>query len=398
MTKPITTAWTTATLGDIAEIERSAVSPESITSGTTYVGLENITSDGGFVNIGTVVNGELASTKFKFTDAHILYGKLRPYLAKIARPNFDGVCSTDILPILPGSRIDRGFLLHFLRQPQMVDYASSRTSGANLPRLSPRELAEFKVPLPPLLEQKRIADILDKADAIRRKRQEAVLIHGTMGAAAFLEFFGDPLTNPLGWKLETLETVVIQDGRGLKRGPFGGSLKKEFFVDKGFKVYEQKHAIADDFAIGSYYIDEDKFEEMKAFAVRRGDLIMSCSGTMGRVAIVPESAEPGIINQALLRISPDTSKVSSLYLKMLLETNSVQRYLYGFSRGSGLKNFPPMSEIRSLPIPIPSLERLSNFHQYMTGVAIAGNKVRDAEQAANNLFNSLVQCAFDGGL
>lgn len=191
---------------------------------------------------------------------------------------------------------------------------------------------------------------------------------------------------------------MIQDGRGLKRGPFGGSLKKEFFVDKGFKVYEQKHAIADDFAIGSYYIDEDKFEEMKAFAVRGGDLIMSCSGTMGRVAIVPESAEPGIINQALLRISPDTSKLSSLYLKMLLETNSVQRYLYGFSRGSGLKNFPPMSEIRSLPIPIPSLERLSNFHQYMTGVAIAGKKVRDAEQAANNLFNSLVQCAFDGRL
>ncbi len=74
MTKTLTTVWTTAALGNIAEIERSAVSPESIQSGTTYVGLENITSDGGFVNVGTVANGDLASTKFKFTDAHILFG------------------------------------------------------------------------------------------------------------------------------------------------------------------------------------------------------------------------------------------------------------------------------------------------------------------------------------
>ena len=72
--------------------------------GTTYVGLEHITSDGAFLNVQTVANGELASVKFRFTEKHILYGKLRPYLSKIALPHFSGVCSTDILPILPGDR------------------------------------------------------------------------------------------------------------------------------------------------------------------------------------------------------------------------------------------------------------------------------------------------------
>jgi len=181
--------WLSVPLCEIADIERTAVSPENIESGTSYVGLENMTSSGQFVGVCKVSNGDLASTKFAFTNEHILYGKLRPYLAKIARPDFSGVCSTDILPILAGPNVDRGFLLHFLRQPQMVDYASSRTSGANLPRISPKALLEFEIPLPPLSEQKRIADILDKADAIRRKRQEATAQFTSLTESVFNEMF-----------------------------------------------------------------------------------------------------------------------------------------------------------------------------------------------------------------
>jgi type I restriction enzyme, S subunit len=84
-----------------------------------------------------VQNGDLASTKFMFSKEHILYGKLRPYLRKIARPNFGGVCSTDIIPIKPGPRIDRDYLFHFLRIDQVVNKAASLTTGVNLPRLIP---------------------------------------------------------------------------------------------------------------------------------------------------------------------------------------------------------------------------------------------------------------------
>jgi type I restriction enzyme S subunit len=196
--------WPHIPLGELAEIERNAVSPENIKSGTKYVGLENMTSSGSFVGVAEVATGDLASTKFAFTDRHILYGKLRPYLAKIARPRFPGVCSTDILPILPGSKVDPGFLLHFLRQPRMVDYASSKTTGANLPRLSPKALAEFEIPLPPLSEQKRIADILDKADSIRRKRQEADALLTSVRSAVFHERFGDPVANPKSWEVVKL--------------------------------------------------------------------------------------------------------------------------------------------------------------------------------------------------
>lgn len=83
-------------LGDLAAIERNTIAPSAIQSGTTYVGLENIESDGGFKGVKPVDSGDLASSKFRFTNEHILFGKLRPYLRKIAAPNFSGICSTDI--------------------------------------------------------------------------------------------------------------------------------------------------------------------------------------------------------------------------------------------------------------------------------------------------------------
>src|ERR1051325_816768 len=115
--------WKIVTLGDVAALQRSTIQPEEIAEGTTYLSLEGIESGGTIRGAKSVDEGEIASSKFKFTDKHLLYGKLRPYLAKISCPDFSGVCSTDILPILPGRNLDRDFLCHFLRQPRMVELA-----------------------------------------------------------------------------------------------------------------------------------------------------------------------------------------------------------------------------------------------------------------------------------
>lgn len=104
----------------VAAIDRDIVEAPAITNGTLYVGLENIQSGGDIINVRPVDTGELASSKFAFSPKHLLYGKLRPYLAKIARPNFHGICSTDILPVLRGPKLDRNFLAHFLLTPEKV--------------------------------------------------------------------------------------------------------------------------------------------------------------------------------------------------------------------------------------------------------------------------------------
>lgn len=90
---------------------------------------------------------------------------------------------------------------------------------------------------------------------------------------------------PKDW--DNIEIEKLCEEKGMVRGPFGGTLKKSYFVSKGYKVYEQKNAIYKEKNIGKYFIDEEKYEELKRFSVKEGDFIISCSGTIGQIYRIP---------------------------------------------------------------------------------------------------------------
>jgi type I restriction enzyme S subunit len=390
--------WPHIPLGELAEIERNAVSPENIKSGTKYVGLENMTSSGSFVGVAEVATGDLASTKFAFTDRHILYGKLRPYLAKIARPRFPGVCSTDILPILPGSKVDPGFLLHFLRQPRMVDYASSKTTGANLPRLSPKALAEFEIPLPPLSEQKRIADILDKADSIRRKRQEALTFRNQFLQSTFLEMFGDPATNSNNLPLRELSEFYVNPKDGTKCGPFGGALKKEEYVPAGVPVWNMDN-IADDGRLVPnirLWISKEKYEDLSSYSVKDGDIIISRAGTVGKMCVVRAGLKESIISTNLIRLRLNSLLIPEFFVSLMV---------FFKGRAGRLKTGPDgafthMSTgvLDKLTFPCPSVGAQRDFVSIMEQMDCSTHRLTMAVNEVSGLFNSLVQRAFKGEL
>jgi len=212
-------------LGDVARIDRTVASDEEC-GALPYVGLEHIEKD-----VGYFVNGyerrpeTLLATKFKFTPKHVLYGKLRPYLNKVALPSFDGGCTTEILPILPDeTKLDRVYLWAYLLSPEFVAWASANVSGANLPRLDPKLLTEYGIPLPPLPDQQRIAARLDKADRLRRLRRYALELGETYLQSVFLEMFGDPVRNKKGWPIIPLEDVILSTKNGFgKRADFSDS-------------------------------------------------------------------------------------------------------------------------------------------------------------------------------
>lgn len=136
------------------------------------------------------------------------------------------------------------------------------------------------------------------------------------------------------------------------RGPFGGSLKKSVFVNNGFAVYEQQHAIHNQFEEIRYFINDEKFKEMQRFELHPSDLIMSCSGTMGRVAIVPENIHRGIINQALLKLTP-SSAASSEFLKYWMDSNDFQERLKEQAGGAAIQNVASVSILKEIQIPLP---------------------------------------------
>jgi len=162
------------------------------------------------------------------------------------------------------------------------------------------------------------------------------------------------------------------------RGPFGGSLKKSCFVEEGYAVYEQQHAIYDQFSEIRYFVDEEKFNEMKRFELKTNDLIMSCSGTMGKVAIVPENVKRGIINQALLKLTPKDF-LDVQYLKYWMSSPDFDERIQENTVGAAIKNVASVKVLKQIDVPIPPIEEQKQI------VAILDKAFAAIDQAKGNI-------------
>ena len=212
---------------------------------------------------------------------------------------------------------------------------------------------------------------------------------------------------PKGWIYARIKDIVKNEKHAIKRGPFGSHLKKEFFVKSGYKVYEQQHAIKNDFDLGNYYIDGKKFKELKAFEVNSGDLIISCSGTIGKIARVPKKFKKGIINQALLKISINTNIMTISYFRYLFQFWTKKDEIK--SHGSGMKNLSSVNVLKEIQIPLPSLPEqkriVAKIESIFTQIDVAkerlevlASQVKSSSGSLSMLKSSILKQAFEGGL
>ncbi|RJP62723.1 MAG: hypothetical protein C4539_17200 [Ignavibacteriales bacterium] len=155
------------------------------------------------------------------------------------------------------------------------------------------------------------------------------------------------------WALVRFIDLIKYEEDAIKRGPFGSAIKKSFFVPSGYKVYEQQNAISDDATLGKYYISDEKYQELIGFSIKPGEYIVSCSGTIGRISKLPENCEPGVINQALMKIRLDEELLSSKYFLYLFRSEVFQRRILTGSRGTGMQNLAGIDEIKQLIIALP---------------------------------------------
>lgn len=379
-------------LGEVAVIERTVRAPDRIEAGTPYVGLENIETGGNIVGVRQVDAGELASAKFDFTDRHVLFGKLRPYLAKIALPSFAGVCSTDIVPILPGDDIDRHYLCWFLRQPAVVDLAASRSVGANLPRLNPAELAQFFVPVPPIEEQRRIAAVLNRADELRAKRWAAIRLLHSLRESIFLDMFGDPLGNPKGWQLVRLADVSLE----IQIGPFGSLLHKSDYVEGGVPVVNPMHIVDDGILRDSRHaVGPEKAAVLSRYVLTEGDIVMARRGEMGRCAIVDAASAGMLCGSGSLFIRPDESQIDVRYLHEVLTSVGMKGHLERKALGVTMANLNGRI-VGDLPIPLPALDVQKRFASATALVDDQRERLTSGLQSLDGLFSSLQHRAFAG--
>lgn len=383
--------WQTVQLAEVANIERKGINPSNIEAGTNYLGLEHIESGGDIIGCQKVENGDLASTKFLFGPDHMLYGKLRPYLAKIALPNFEGICSTDILPIKPGPKLDKVFLAYFLRQPSMVDYATSRSTGANLPRLSPKALGAFEIPLPPLKEQKRIAAILDQADALRRLRQYAINKLNVLGQSMFFEMFGDQLKNEI-WQPLGPHTSKVGSGATPKGG-------ETAYKSSGISLIRSMNVRDGEFSgKGLAFIDDQQAEKLKNVVVEENDVLLNITGaSVARVCIVPKRILPARVNQhvSIIRLK---DKILPEFLETFLLFPTTKKKLVNIAESGATRQALTKTEIEELQIPIFPIGDQQKFVSKRARASSQVELYSRQLRGFGNLFSSLQQHAFRGEL
>ena len=203
---------------------------------------------------------------------------------------------------------------------------------------------------------------------------------------------------PEGWGWTRFGLLDIE----LKRGPFGSSITKSMFVPSGFKVYEQGNAIYRDASRGSYFINDEKYEELSGFTVLPGDFIVSCAGTVGKIFELPENAIAGVINQALMRVRINDTILSKRFFAKLFESAFFQRKVLSDAKGTAMVNLAGIKELNLVPVVICRVSEqkvidelldagLSEVDQYE-------RTITTSLQQAEALRQSILKKAFSGQL
>jgi type I restriction enzyme S subunit len=251
-------------------------------------------------------------------------------------------------------------------------------------------LREAPIPRPPIHEQRLIADILDKADAIRRKGKEAIALTEELLRSAFLEMFGDPVTNPKGWPIKPLEELV-DPARGISYGV----VQRGPDTADGVPVVRISNFGNNRFdGSGSVRTSNEISNAYRRTILRGGEAVVSIRGTVGRVAIVPAAAAGWNVSREVA-VVPLLEEASRALIHRALLSEGVQRFILGNVKGvaqSGIN----LSDLRQAPIPCPPRREIEIFERIARTCNAMEGRLSGAATASDGLFDALVRDVFSG--
>ena len=315
------------------------------------------------------------------------------------RTGFDGGFGAFCKVLRPGPDVDPYYFGHYFKTASYRRVVSQLASGVNINNLKKEHLDNIQIPLPPLAEQRRIAEILDAADALRAKRREALAQLDTLLQSTFLDMFGDPVTNPLRWRVGRLKDYFSKTRAGTCCGPFGSALKKHEYVEDGIPVWGIDNVKPNQFLQErSLFITPEKFAELQRYSVESGDILISRAGTVGRMCVAVPTVEQSIIGTNLIRLTLDPSAMSPVFFASL--------YTFCGERLPGLRasgddraySFLNTTRLKSLVVPLPPLDMQCRFAAIVQSVEQQKTRQRAHLAELDTLFASLQSRAFRGDL
>jgi type I restriction enzyme S subunit len=389
-----------APLTEYAEVNPPAGSIDRMSHElVAFVPMAAVSEEGRLVSPQTRPLAEVATGYTYFERNDVLMAKITPCMENGKAALLDsleparGFGSTEFHVLRPRPGVDPRFLFYIVwNQRFRYEAAKHMTGTAGQKRVPAGYLKSVQVPRIDAVEQRRIADILDKADAIRRKRKEAIALTEELLRSAFLEMFGDPVTNPKGWEVRPLGGLVAE-GDSINYG----------VVQPGSEVANGVPLIrVGDFDGMTINIDGLKrisrdIEANYARSRLRGDeVLVACVGSIGKVALVDSRLAGANIARAVARIRPG-KLLNREYLAYFLETPFVQRH---FSVETRTVSQPTLNikQIQETPVLVPPLKEQDAFMKLERRLRVVGTQQRAALVCTDTLFDTLVHRAFQGEL
>jgi type I restriction enzyme, S subunit len=397
--------WPTVELGNIAKTITKGTTP--LTAGRSYV-----SSGIPFLRVENLLGGEIVlnqETLFIDEETDRLLSRSRIFpgdvLLSIAGTIGRGAIVGDDLPQMNCNQavaiirilgpLDKKFLLYWFKTIEARSQIHGAQVTLTISNLSLGQIKRLQIPLPPLSEQRRIVEILDKADALRKKRTVADAKTKRILPALFMKMFGDPVTNPKGWPIETIEMLADVQG-GLQLSPGREALPLKMPYLRVANVYRDRLSLSEIKTIGV------SGSELERVSLALGDvLVVEGHGNpeeIGRTAVWDGSIDPCVHQNHLIRVRPDSSRLSSVYLSRWLNSVGGRKQLISAGKTTSGLNTISVRNVKAVRLPVPPIELQSSYARLAKSLGYMENQISAAKTSLEGLFASLLHRAFSGDL
>jgi type I restriction enzyme, S subunit len=326
----------------------------------------------------------LTKTRFVNAGDFLLTNSMsfgRPYILATDGCIHDGWL---VLKALDRNLVDQDYFYHLLGSNEIFQRLASRASGSTVKNLNTEIVSSVEIPLPPLDEQRRIAAILDKADALRRKRRLALELLDGLVQSFFLEMFGSE-TNFI-----ELETICSKITDGTHQAPKWASKGIPFlFVSN---VRNQTISFETD-----KFVSEGEFLKLtKNTPIDVGDVLYTAVGSYGNSAVV-NTSQKFVFQRHIAHLKPLPMRILPFYLSVALESPKIKAQADKVARGVAQKTVT-LESLKKLIVPLPSVKRQQEFVRLAQLVRDNALDMRDSQFFLDTLFSSLQHRAFSGQL
>jgi type I restriction enzyme, S subunit len=391
--------WPSVALGDIFEIARGG-SPRPIQNfltedpnGVNWIMIGDASDSSKYITQTKkrILRSGIKKSRMVYPGDFLLTNSMsfgHPYIMKTSGCIHDGwLVLSD--KNKKGS-VDHDYFYHLLGSDLIYSEFSRRASGSTVKNLNIEIVKGVEVSLPPLEDQRRIAAILDQADAVRRKRKEAIALTEELLRSAFLEMFGDPVTNPKGWEVTELERVCHKVTDGTHQPPK--------WVSEGIPFLFVSNIVNGeiDFNV-SKYITQDSWQTLTARSpIEVNDILYTTVGSYGNAALV-RTEKRFCFQRHIAHIKPDTSQVNPEFLLGLMQSDGIRQQADRQVRGIAQKTLN-LRELKKFQVLIPPFKAQENYVVVRRKLEKLLNEHLENSEESEKLFDSLLQRAFRGEL